>query len=186
MRWLNLFKRTSRPIEEAKGNRTLTAEEIEARDRQAALDAERANQEAENSEPNNPNRLRTSEEFRKEQRDKKQERAEKLRSENQIGGLIREVISGQILAREAMVRQVPFFMYVSFLTILYLALGYQTERILREKQKTEAQLEEAIATEKSLRSTFEFEMQQSKLIESTEVLGLEQPTVPPILLSAEE
>jgi len=186
MKWLRLFKHTARPSEEAKGNRTLTAEEIAARDRQAALDAERANQEAENSEPNNPNRLRTSEEFRKEQRDKKQERAEKLRSENQIGGLIREVISGQILAREALVRQVPFFMYVSFLTILYLALGYQTERILREKQATEQQLEEAIATEKSLRSTFEFEMQQSRLLESTEDLGLEQPTIPPTLLSSKE
>ena len=143
-------------------------------------------QHAASSTSNNPNKLRTSEEFREEQRNKKQARAQQHRSENQIGGLIREVLSGQILAREAMVRQVPFFMYVSLLTILYLALGYQTERILREKQKTEAQLEEAIATEKSLRSTFEFEMQQSKLIESTEVLGLEQPTVPPILLSAEE
>ena len=116
------------------------------------LDAEQEMQHAASSTSNNPNKLRTSEEFREEQRNKKQARAQQHRSENQIGGLIREVLSGQILAREAMVRQVPFFMYVSLLTIPYLALGYQTERILREKQKTEAQLEEAIATEKSLRS----------------------------------
>ena len=96
------------------------------------------------------------------------------------------MLSGEILAREALVRQVPFLLFASLLTILYLGLGYQTERILRDKQRTLDKLEEATAEEKTLRSDFESQLQQSRLARSTAELGLEQPTEPPILLSADE
>ena len=96
------------------------------------------------------------------------------------------MLSGEILAREALVRQVPFLLFVSFLTILYLALGYQTERILREKQRTLDRLEEATAEEKTLRSDLESQLQQSRLARSTAEMGLEQPSAPPILISTEE
>ena len=39
-------------------------------------------------------------------------------------------------------------LYLCLLTILYLGLGYQAERILREKQHVTEQLEEAVAEEK--------------------------------------
>ena len=61
---------------------------------------------------------------------------------------------------------------------------YQTERVLREKQRTLDLLEEATAEEKTLRSDFEAQLQQSSLAKSTSALGLEQPTSPPILLPA--
>ena len=83
-------------------------------------------------------------------------------------------------------RQVPFVLFASLLTILYLGLGYQTERILRDKQRTLDKLEEATAEEKTLRSDFESQLQQSRLARSTAELGLEQPTEPPILLPADE
>ena len=169
-----------------RGNRTLTPAELAAREakQEAQTEAARAKA-AKAAATNNPNRLRTSEEFRTEQRDKK-ERRRKRRADNQIGGLIREVLSGEILAREALVRQVPFLLFASLLTILYLGLGYQTERILRDKQRTLDKLEEATAEEKTLRSDFESQLQQSRLARSTAELGLEQPTEPPILLSADE
>ena len=83
---------------------------------------------------NNPNRLRSSESFEEqEQRQKKKQRKERRR-DNQIGGLLREVLSGEILAR-SLGSMGSVLLFASFLTILYLALGYQTERILREKQQ---------------------------------------------------
>ena len=180
------FLRRSKARTKPRGNRTLTPAELAAREAQqeAQTVAVRAKA-AKAAAANNPNRLRTSEEFRTEQRDKK-ERRRKHRADNQIGGLIREVLSGEILAREALVRQVPFLLFASLLTILYLGLGYQTERILRDKQRTLDKLEEATAEEKTLRSDFESQLQQSRLARSTAELGLEQPTEPPILLPADE
>lgn len=186
MKLLAFLRGGARTEEASRGNRTLTPAELAAREAQAeAKAAAEAAKSAKQASNNNPNRLRTSEEFRAEQRDKKERRA-KRRAENQIGGLVREVLSGEILAREALVRQVPFILYGCLLTILYLALGYQTERILRDKQKTLEKLEEATAEEKTLRSDFESQLQQSRLARSTAELGLEQPTAPPILLPADE
>ena len=186
MKLLGFFQRGTRTPEAPQGNRTLTPAELAAREAQAeAKAAAEAAKSSRKVASDNPNRLRTSEEFRSEQRDKKERRA-KRRADNQIGGLFREVLSGEILAREALVRQVPFILYGCLLTILYLALGYQTERILREKQKTLEKLEEATAEEKTLRSDFESQLQQSRLARSTAELGLEQPTAPPILLSVDE
>ena len=185
MKLLGFLKRSKAPDAPA-GNRTLTAAELAAREAQQEAQAAAAKAKAAKaSTASNPNRLRTSEEFRSEARAKKERRA-KRRADNQIGGLIREVLSGEILAREALVRQVPFLLFASFLTILYLALGYQTERILRDKQRTLDKLEEATAEEKTLRSDFESQLQQSRLAKSTAELGLEQPTAPPILLPADE
>jgi len=186
MNWFGFLKRSTTSLETPDGNRTLSPAELAAREAkreaQAAADKAKAAKEA---AANNPNRLRSSESFREEQRQKKKQRKERLR-DNQIGGLLREVLSGEILAREALVRQVPFLLFASFLTILYLALGYQTERILREKQQTLERLEEATAEEKTLRSDLESQLQQSRLARSTADMGLEQPTAPPILLSTDE
>ena len=162
----------------------MTPTDLAAREAQQEAEAAAAKAAAKKSGSTNPNRLRTSEEFRAEQRKKKEGRKAR-RADNQIGGLLREVLSGEILAREALVRQVPFLLFASFLTVLYLALGDQTERILREKQRTLEKLEEATAEEKryGLNSS---QLQQSRLARSTAELGLEQPTSPPILLSADE
>jgi hypothetical protein len=185
MKLLGFLKRSKGQADAPAGNRTLTPTELAAREAQQEAEAAAAKAAAKKSGSTNPNRLRTSEEFRAEQRKKKEGRKAR-RADNQIGGLLREVLSGEILAREALVRQVPFLLFASFLTVLYLALGYQTERILREKQRTLEKLEEATAEEKTLRSEFESQLQQSRLARSTAELGLEQPTSPPILLSADE
>ena len=132
MKWLKFKRRETKP--EGPKNRTLTEAEMLARQAQS----EAAEQKKASS---GKSHLRTSEENRTKQR----ERREARRKNNQIGGLIREVLSGEILAREALVRQVPFLMYVIFLTLLYLAIGYQTERILREKQHVQDKLEETIS-----------------------------------------
>ena len=177
MKLFERFRRT--PKETAKGNRTLSASELLAREAKAEAEAAKA---AAARQPTGPNRLRTSEEFRAEQREKKKQR----QRQNQIGSVLREVLSGEVLAREALVRQVPFMLYLCLLTILYLGLGYQAERILREKQHVTEQLEEAVAEEKTLRSDFESQLQQSRLATSTAELGLEQPTTPPTLLRVDD
>ena len=140
MKFFDRFRRA--PKEAAKGNRTLSASELLAREAKAEAEAAKATAAR---KPSGPNRLRTSEEFRAEQREKKKQR----QRQNQIGSVLREVLSGEVLAREALVRQVPFMLYLCLLTILYLGLGYQAERILREKQHVTEQLEEAVAEEKT-------------------------------------
>ena len=109
MKFFDRFRRT--PKETTKGNRTLSASELLAREAKAEAEAAKATAAR---QPTGPNRLRTSEEFRAEQREKKKQR----QRQNQIGSVLREVLSGEVLAREALVRQVPFMLYLCLLTIL--------------------------------------------------------------------
>ena len=114
-----------------------------------------------------------------------QEERRERRADNQIGGLIREVLSGEILAREALVRQVPSLLFASFLDHPVPRFGYQTERILRDKQRTLDKLEEATAEENAA-LRLRVSASAKPLARSTAELGLEQPTEPPILLSPTE
>ena len=102
MKFFDRFRRGAK--EAAKGNRTLNASELLAREAKAEAEAAKATAAR---KPSGPNRLRTSEEFRAEQREKKKQR----QRQNQIGSVLREVLSGEVLAREALVRQVPFMLY---------------------------------------------------------------------------
>ena len=155
-----------------KGNRTLMPANCRARGQRKPRPRAKAARQA-----NNPNRLGR----RKNSGPSSGKKSAPTPKPNRR--LIREVLSGESRVRPW--RQVPFLLFPASHD-LYLGLGYQTERILRDKQRTLDKLEEATAEEKTLRSDFESQLQQSRLARSTAELGLEQPTEPPILLPADE
>ena len=63
-----------------------------------------------------------------------------------------------------------------------IGLGYKFENIEREKSKTERKLKEVNAEYKSLMSELESRLQQSRVEQAIQDLGLEQPLSQPILL----
>ena len=101
---------------------------------------------------------------------------------NAIGPVIRDLLSGEFLTKKGVTRHIPYLLYVSALFVAYIAMGYQFERIEREKRKTKEKTEELSAEFKTLQADFESRLQQSSVEKSISALGLIQPEEAPFLL----
>ncbi len=119
--------------------------------------------------------------FRSRRQRNSQERAAR-RTRNSISPIVRDVLSGEFLTREGVTRHIPYLIFVSVLFIAYIAMGYQFERLEREKLKTKRQLEELSAEYKTLKAEFETQLQQSTVEQNIADLGLRQNVEPPFLL----
>ena len=101
---------------------------------------------------------------------------------NAIGPVIRDLLSGEFLTKEGVTRHIPYLLFISALFVVYIAMGYQFERIEREKMKKKERLEELSAEFKTLQADFESRLQQSSVERNIANLGLNQPVEPPYLL----
>ena len=119
--------------------------------------------------------------FKRRRQRSAKERAAR-RTQHSIGPIIRDVISGEFLTRQGVTRHIPYLIFVSTLFIVYIAMGYQFERLEREKLKTKRQLEELSAEYKTLKAEFEIQLQQSTVEQNIAEIGLRQTTEPPFLL----
>ena len=179
-------------------NRVLTAAEIAAQEEQKrkleeqqaqAAARKKAQRTAKASQPRN--RIVSNEEgaatapqakrwFKRKQRTAQEKEAR--RSKNSIGPVVRDILSGEFLTKEGVTRHIPYLIFVSVLFIAYIAMGYQFERLEREKLKTKRQLEELSAEYKTLKAEFETQLQQSTVEQNIAELGLRQTVEPPFLL----
>ena len=65
---------------------------------------------------------------------------------------LRDLLSGEVLTREGVLANVPYLLFLTSLFVAYVALGYQFERIEREKQRTLRRVRDLHAEFKSLDS----------------------------------
>jgi hypothetical protein len=97
-------------------------------------------------------------------------------------GQVRDLLSGEFLIREGALAQAPYLIFVSFLLVLYVSIGYYYEHLERERQTTERRLEELRAEYKTLQAEFESRLQQSQVEQSMAALGLIQAVEAPFLI----
>ena len=179
-------------------NRVLTAAEISAQEEQKrkleeqqalASARKKAQRTAKAAKPRNrivsgedsaaaaPKRKRW---FKRTQRTAQEKEAR--RTKNSIAPVVRDILSGEFLTKEGVTRHIPSLLFISVLFIAYIAMGYQFERLEREKLKTKRQLEELSAEYKTLKAEFETQLQQSTVEQNIAELGLRQTVEPPFLL----
>ena len=179
-------------------NRVLTAAEISAQEEQKrkfeeqqaqASARKKAQRTAKAAKPRNrivsgedsaaeaPKRKRW---FKRTQRTAQEKEAR--RTKNSIAPVVRDILSGEFLTKEGVTRHIPYLLFISVLFIAYIAMGYQFERLEREKLKTKRQLEELSAEYKTLKAEFETQLQQSTVEQNIAELGLRQTVEPPFLL----
>jgi len=104
---------------------------------------------------------------------------------NAWAATLRDLLSGEFLIREGALAQAPYLIFVSFLLVLYVSLGYYYEHLERERQTTERRLEELRAEFKTLQAEFETQLQQSQVERNMAAIGLTQPVEPPFLIEVE-
>ena len=94
---------------------------------------------------------------------------------------LKEILTGSVLAKKSVSKQLPFIIFLACLGIVYIANRYHSERVLRETVKLQQELEELRAESITTASELMFASRQSqvmKLIKENN-LTLKEATIPP-------
>lgn len=80
------------------------------------------------------------------------------------------------------VRNIPFFLFLSVLAVLYIFNGHYADKLVRKISASERNIKELQYEYKTVQSDVIFRSKASELIKAVEPLGLRELEAPPILL----
>jgi hypothetical protein len=89
----------------------------------------------------------------------------------------------RILRYQWMIRNLPFFLFLAFLAVLYIYNGHYADRVIRDIGKTGRELNELKYEYKSLKSEVIFRSKQSELAKAVEPIGLKALSSPPAVIA---
>lgn len=88
----------------------------------------------------------------------------------------------KLISHKWVVKNIPFFLFLTFLAVLYIYNGHYTDKLALKINTTEKQIKELEYEYKTVKSEVIFRSKASELIKAVEPLGLKELTSPPILL----
>jgi cell division protein FtsL len=80
------------------------------------------------------------------------------------------------------VKNIPFFLFLAVLAILYIYNGHYSDNTIKDINKTSLELKELQFEYKTLKSEVMLRSKQSELAKAVEPLGLKELTEPPYVL----
>ena len=92
----------------------------------------------------------------------------------------------KLISHKWVVRNIPFFLFLTLLAVLYIYNGHYTDKLVLKINTTEKQIKELEYEYKTIKSELIFRSKASELIKAVEPLGLKELTVAPILLDSIE
>ena len=122
----------------------------------------------------------------REEKTKEEPKAKKPGGTSRLPRMLISVLNGSFLTKEKVLGNMPFILFCAALMIAYIAYGYHTERIVRDLERTGAELKEQRAEYLTVRAELEKQEQQSQVAGRIEGLGLHESRVPPVQLPVEE
>ena len=90
----------------------------------------------------------------------------------------------KIISHKWVVRNIPFFLFLTALAVLYIYNGHYTDKLILKISTTEKKIKELEYEYKTIKSDVIFRSKASELIKAVEPLGLKELTSPPVLLNA--
>ena len=81
------------------------------------------------------------------------------------------------------VRNIPFFLFIGLLTVLYIANGHYADKTIRKINASGQHLKEMEYEFKTIKRDVIFRSKESELAKATEPLGLKELVTPPMRLS---
>src|SRR5260370_36110587 len=88
----------------------------------------------------------------------------------------------RLLNYQSIVKQVPFFLFLAFLAVLYIYNGHYADKTIRNINQTAKEVKELQYEYKTVKSEVMFRSKQSELVKAVEPLGLKELTVAPVVL----
>jgi cell division protein FtsL len=80
-------------------------------------------------------------------------------------------------------KNIPFFLFLSLLAVLYIYNGHYNDKMNRKISTTEKKIKELEYEYKTIKSEVIFRSKASELVKAVEPLGLKELLTPPVLLS---
>jgi hypothetical protein len=88
----------------------------------------------------------------------------------------------RLLNYNAVVRQIPFFVFLAGLAVVYIYNGHHADKTIRDINKTGKELKELQYEYKSVKGDVLFRSRQSEMIRAVEPLGLKELLAEPVVL----
>jgi hypothetical protein len=82
-------------------------------------------------------------------------------------------------------KNIPFFLFLSLLTVLYIANGHKADTTIRKINVTNAELKDLQFTYKTLKSEVMYKSEEVQVVKATEPLGLKVSKEMPQRLQAD-
>ncbi len=89
----------------------------------------------------------------------------------------------QVFNYNRIVRNIPFFLFLALLAVLYIYNGHHADKLVRKIAVTEKNIKELQYEYKTVKSDLIFRSKASELFKAVAPLGLKEPKLPPMLLS---
>ena len=83
---------------------------------------------------------------------------------------------------QAVVKQVPFLLFLSALAVVYIYNGHNADKLIRKTSKATRELKDLKSEYKSVTGDVLLRSRQSELVEAVKPLGLQELTVEPTIL----
>ncbi|HMD00046.1 MAG TPA: FtsL-like putative cell division protein [Ferruginibacter sp.] len=89
----------------------------------------------------------------------------------------------RFLSHKWVVRNIPFFLFIALLTVLYIYNGHYADKMVRRISASEKHIKELEFEYKTVKSDVIYRSKASLLAKAVENLGLKELTSPPMLLT---
>jgi hypothetical protein len=83
---------------------------------------------------------------------------------------------------QAVVRQIPFFLFLTMLAVVYIYNGHLADKTVRQIGRTSREVRELQYEYKTVKSEVMFRSKQSEMAKAVEPLGLKELLQPPVIL----
>lgn len=83
---------------------------------------------------------------------------------------------------QSLVKQVPFFLFLAVLAVIYIYNGHYADKTIRGINRTAKEVKELQWEYKQVKSEVMFQSKQSELVKAVEPLGLKELTEAPVVL----
>src|SRR4026207_561136 len=84
---------------------------------------------------------------------------------------------------QSLVKQVPFFLFLAVLAVIYIYNGHYADKTIRNINRTAKEVKELQWEYKQVKSEVMFQSKQSELVKAVEPLGLKELTEAPVVLA---
>ena len=88
----------------------------------------------------------------------------------------------RLLNYQWIVKNFPFFLFLSFLAVVYIYNGHYADKTVRNINTISKEIDELTYEFKTLKSEVMFRSKQSELSKAVEPFGLKELTQPPVIL----
>ena len=88
----------------------------------------------------------------------------------------------RVLNYQSIVRQVPFFLFLALLAVIYIYNGHYADKTIRDISRTAREVKELQYEYKTVKGAALFQSKQSELLQVVQPLGLKEMTQTPIVL----